>query len=214
MRFYLSTAEVWQAEQAAGLGFVEGVSLPRAEVIRTGRDYQQLYAECARMPFALIAVQAASFDAYELAQEAERIVELALRRSALVMPMTLQSVRAVSGCQRAGALAALQFIASPVQALVAARAGAAQVWLHAAQLGAAGIATAPFVEELKGLFVRAGLTTEVWVEAARDVAEVARVAMAGADGVVCEWNVMQTLAYHPLTDQGIEQLLAQWQPNG
>jgi len=212
MRFYVTTAQLWVAQQVAALGFVHGVYLPRAPVVRTGRDYGQLVADCVQLPLAWIGVQGEAFDACSLVDEARSFMLGGRASLAFLMPMTLESVRAVKGCRREGTLPGLQFIASPVQALVAAQAGAAAIVLDAHLLGTAGIALAPLVVEIRGLFEKACLHTEILVEGARDVAEVGRVAVAGADGVICEWDVLETLAYHPLSDQGIERLLAERAP--
>lgn len=209
MHFYLATASAWEAEQGSRLGFVRGAVLLRAEAKRKGQNYDLLIEQCAPYSYERLGVQADAFDCEGLAAEAEQVVGHTKGRAVLIMPMTLQSARAVSACLRVGAAPALQLIASPVQALVAARAGAAHVVLHAQQLGEAGIAVAPFVSEIRQLFASGHITAEIWVEAVRDVAEVSRIAVAGANGVLCSWDVLQTLAYHPLTDQGIERLLAE-----
>ncbi|MCY0875957.1 MAG: hypothetical protein OWT28_06800 [Firmicutes bacterium] len=212
MRFYLVSADLFEARQAAALGFVQGVYVPRNPVARTGRDYAQLVSEISRLSMGIVGVQAEAFDAESLAAEARAVSRDSQGHIAFVMPMTLESVRAVRSCYAERVLPSLQFVASPVQALVAAQAGASAILLDAVVLGEAGIPVAPLVTDIKRLFHQGRLRTDILVESARDVAEVGRVAVAGADGVLCNWDVLQTLAYHPLSDQGIERLLAEREP--
>lgn len=212
MRFYLCSAQLWEAQQAALLGFVQGVYVPRSPVSQTGRSYLQLIADISGLPIGWVGVQAEAFDASSLVEEAGRFAKESRTRIGFVMPMTLESVRAVRSCQGEGVLPCLQFVASCVQALVAAQAGASALVLDAVMLGEAGIAVAPLVAEIKLLFGQASLSTEILVQGVRDVAEVSRIAIAGAHGVICSWEVLQTLAYHPLSDQGIERLLAEHGP--
>jgi len=217
MRFYLETATAWEAQQGALLGFLYGVMLGRGGVAQKGQDYGLLVDECRPLSYQTIALGSDALDAPGLIEEARLAAARCGERAALVMPITLQSVRAIAGCAEAGVRTVLQYVASPVQALVAAQAGADAILLHAVHLGAAGIPVAPLVEDIRLLFGSGSGSgngngngngrTEIWVESVRDVAEVGRIALAGADVAISSWDVLQTLAYHPLTDQGIERLL-------
>jgi len=207
MRFYLETATAWEAQQGALLGFLYGVMLGRGGVAQKGQDYGLLVDECRPLSYQTIALGSDALDAPGLIEEARLAAARCGERAALVMPITLQSVRAIAGCAEAGVRTVLQYVASPVQALVAAQAGADAILLHAVHLGAAGIPVAPLVEDIRLLFGNGNGRTEIWVESVRDVAEVGRIALAGADVAISSWDVLQTLAYHPLTDQGIERLL-------
>ncbi|MCY0902148.1 MAG: hypothetical protein OWU32_08190 [Firmicutes bacterium] len=207
MRFYLETATAWEAQQGDLLGFLHGLVLGRSGVAKRGQDYGLLVDECQPLSYRMIALGADALDAPGLIGEARLAAAGCGGRAALVMPITLQSVRAIDGCADAGVRTVLQYVASPVQALVANQAGADAILLHAVHLGAAGIPVAPLVEDIRRLFGDGNRKTEIWVESVRDVAEVGRIALAGADVAISSWDVLQTLAYHPLTDQGIERLL-------
>jgi transaldolase len=212
LRFYLLTAHESEARRAAELGFIEGVFVPRAEVVHAGRDYSALIAAISAFSFTIVAAQAEAFDAPSLVQEAARMAKATATEGQLAfsMPMTLESVKAASQCQLVGAKSVLQLVSSLIQALIAARAGVYAIILDAEELGAAGIPIFPLVSEIRNMYTANRLRTKIFVEGLRDVADVSRVAVAQADGAVCTWSVLQRLANHPVTDRSMERLLVKW----
>ena len=209
MKFYLLSARAEEAQKAAAFGFVAGAVVPRGEVARTGRDYGDLIAEWGRLPFALVGAEAEAADADALVRDAAVWARGSGAPVSLFTPLTLESLKACARLSGLGVRLAAQFAASPLQALVAARAGAGAVCVHARRLGACGLDAVGLVRQTRELFARAGLSADILVDEAADAAELERFALAGADGALCPWELLRTLAYHPFTDRGIERLLAE-----
>lgn len=212
MRFYLCSARVEEVERAAGFGFVEGVVATRPDVRRTGRDYADLVAGFCELPFRVVTVEADPADAESLVDFSRRMGGGRLDRLALCTPITLESLKAVAKLRSIGVAAALQFVASSLQSLVAARAGAHAVICPARRFAAFGLDVVAWVRESKAILSAAGLDTAIWVDELEDAVALARVAAAGADGALCRWETLLGLAYHPFADRGIELLLETGEP--
>lgn len=208
MKFYLVSHRAEEAERAAGLGFVEGLLVPRAEVVATGRDYRALVTELSILPFHTVCAQSTELDAVSLADEARELAADMGERFVLLAPVTLESIKA--SARLSGAIAvALELVASPVQAMAAARSGARAVCLPSRRFMRAGLDVCRAADDIRMAFIRYGLRTEVWVDDPRDVAEVERFVKIGVDAVLCRWDVLRTAAYHPFTDRGVERMLAE-----
>ncbi len=213
MRFYLSTARSGEATRAATLGFIDGLLIPRAEVLRSGRDYSVLVKELAAPQFGWIAIEPSELDAEGMISETRRMAKAAAVRLTCLMPMSLESVRAVAmSTADADVLGGVRYVCSMAQAIIAARAGASCIVLDAAALGGAEIEIASLVSHIKAVFSSSHLGAEIMVSDIRTAGEAAAVATAGADGVVCDWGTLQDLAYHPCTDASIERRLSEWHP--
>ncbi len=213
MRFYLTTVQSGEAKRAAALGFVDGLFIPRVEVLRSGRDYSALVTDLAAARFRWIGIEPSELDAEGMVNEAGRLAKAAAVRLTCLMPMSLESVRAVAmSTVKADILGGVQYVCSIAQAMMAARAGANCIVLDAAALASADIEIASLVSRIKAVFSAFDLGTQLLVSDIRTAADAAIVATAGADGVICDWVALQDLAYHPCTDASIERRLSEWHP--
>jgi len=213
LRFYLATDQSGEAKKAAALGFVHGLFIPRKEVLRAGRDYAALVTELAAPHFSWIGIESSELDAKGMVDEARRVAKAAAVRLTCLMPMSLESVRALAlATAEADILGGVQYVCSQAQAIIAARAGASCIVMDAAVLGGADIEIAALVSHTKSIFSAGGLDTAILVSAVSTAADIARVAAAGADGVICDWAALQSAAYHPSTDATIVRRLSEWQP--
>ena len=209
MKFYLVSQRLEEAKKAVGFGFVHGLAVPRAEVVATGRDYRALVRELSVLPFHRICAQSDGLDARSLVDEARELADSLTGRFILLAPVTLESIRAAAELQ--GTLSfALDMVASSVQAVAAARAGAHAVCLPSRRFMSGGLDVCVAAGEMRAAFERYDLSTEVWVHDPRDAAELGRLINNGVDAVLCGWELLRTVAYHPFTDRGIERLLAEW----
>ena len=101
-------------------------------------------------------------------------------------------------------------IFSPLQALMAAKAGAAYVSPFVGRLDDIAQNGMELVEQILSIFDNYGFSTEVIVASVRHPIHVLRAAMLGADIATIPFSVIAQLAKHPLTDAGIEKFLADW----
>ncbi len=208
MKFYLATHRSQEAERAAGLGFVQGLVVPRAEVVATGRDYPALVAELSEFSFNTVCAQSDELDASSLSDEARNLAGGLGERFVLLAPVTLESIKATA--RLSGKIAmALELVASPVQAMAAARCGARAVCVPSRRFMRAGLDACRAADDMRSAFARYGLATEVWVDDPGDVAELERLVKIGVDAVLCRWDLLRTVAYHPFTDRGVERMLAE-----
>jgi transaldolase len=67
------------------------------------------------------------------------------------------------------------------------------------------------VEEIMYIFKSYGLRTEVIVASIRNRNHLTQAALAGADIATIPYKIIMDSLLHPLTDQGIEKFLSDWE---
>ena len=99
---------------------------------------------------------------------------------------------------------------SPLQALMAAKAGASYVSPFVGRLDDLSQDGMQLVEQIVEIFANYAYDTEIIVASVRHPLHVLDAALAGADIATIPFKVLGKLAAHPLTDKGIKAFLADW----
>ena len=100
---------------------------------------------------------------------------------------------------------------SPLQALLVAKAGASMVSPFVGRLDDVSTNGMELIAQIHQIFQNYSFDTEILVASIRHPIHVLESAMIGADIVTCPLKVMKQLAYHPLTDAGIQSFLKDWE---
>jgi len=103
---------------------------------------------------------------------------------------------------------------SPIQALMAAKAGAAYISPFVGRLDDISQIGMELVEQIITIYDNYGFETEVIVASVRNPTHVLDAALMGADIATIPFKVIQQLTKHPLTDIGVEKFLADWKKQG
>jgi len=99
---------------------------------------------------------------------------------------------------------------SPLQALMAAKAGAAYVSPFVGRLDDISHTGMDLAEQIITIFDNYDFDCEVLVASVRNPLHVLEAALMGADVATIPFKVLLQLAKHPLTDIGVEKFLTDW----
>jgi len=100
---------------------------------------------------------------------------------------------------------------TPVQALLAAKAGAAYISPFIGRLDDISQTGMDIIEQIVKIFKNYQMTTEVLVASVRNPVHVLSAALIGAHVATLPFSVLKQLTQHPLTDIGIERFLKDWE---
>jgi transaldolase len=100
---------------------------------------------------------------------------------------------------------------SALQALLAARSGAAYVSPFIGRIDDVGQQGMDVLSDTMDIFQNYRLETEVIAASIRHPMHVLEAARIGADIATVPFNVLKMMFRHPLTDRGIERFLADWE---
>jgi transaldolase len=156
-----------------------------------------------------VSLEVVSLDAKGMVAEAKKLVELG-GNVVIKVPLTTEGLKATKILSGEGIDVNETLIFSPIQALMAAKAGAAYVSPFVGRLDDVAQNGMELVEQILSIFDNYGFSTEVIVASVRHPMHVLEAAMLGADIATIPFGVIAQLAKHPLTDAGIEKFLADW----
>jgi len=209
MKFFIDSANIGDIREALSLGMCDGVTTNPSLVAREKRPFNDVVREILDAVPGPVSLEVVSLDAPGMVAEAKTLVGLG-GNVVIKVPMTTEGLKATKILSGDGVDVNQTLVFSPIQALMAAKAGAAYVSPFVGRLDDIAHNGMELVEQILGIFDNYGLATEVIVASVRHPIHVLKAATLGADIATIPFSVIAQLAKHPLTDAGIEKFLADW----
>jgi transaldolase len=211
MKFFIDTADIKEIAAASELGLVDGVTTNPSLVAKGGRDFHEVLKEIIVLVDGPISAEVVATDAAGMVSEGEVLAKLAPDKIVIKLPLTEEGLKATKILSKKGLKTNLTLIFSPLQALLAAKAGATYVSPFVGRLDDIGHDGMDIVDQIGTIFDNYGYTAEIIVASVRSPQHVLQAGLMGADICTIPYSVMLQLAKHPLTDIGLEKFLADWQ---
>jgi transaldolase len=120
-------------------------------------------------------------------------------------------MKAVKKLSSEGIKTNVTLVFSPLQALMAAKAGASYVSPFVGRLDDIAQPGMEAVSNILDIFANYGFTTEVIVASVRNPIHVLDSALLGAHIATVPFKVLEQFSRHPLTDKGIDTFLKDWE---
>ncbi|MGD9019699.1 MAG: fructose-6-phosphate aldolase [Desulfuromonadales bacterium] len=211
MKFFIDTADIKEIAAAAELGLVDGVTTNPSLVAKSGRNFSDVLQDIIALVDGPISAEVVATEATAMVDEAEQLAKLDPGKIVIKLPLIEEGLKATKILSQKGFKTNLTLIFSPLQALLAAKAGATYVSPFVGRLDDIGHEGMESVEQIRTIFDNYGYGTEIIVASVRSPQHVLQAGLIGADICTIPYGVMLQLAKHPLTDIGLEKFLADWQ---
>ena len=127
------------------------------------------------------------------------------------LPMCEEGLKACKELTKRGIKTNVTLIFSAAQALLAARAGATFVSPFLGRLDDIGMEGMNLIEEIVDIFNAQAIETEIIAASIRNPIHVTAAARLGCDIATVPMNVILQMLKHPMTDNGIERFLKDWE---
>ena len=124
--------------------------------------------------------------------------------------MTVDGLKAVRQLTAEGIRTNVTLAFSPLQALMAAKAGAAYISPFVGRLDDVSHDGMVLVDQIAEIYSNYAYDTEIIVASVRNPLHVLESALIGADIATLPFSVLSKLASHPLTDKGLKAFLDDW----
>lgn len=210
MRLFLDTANVAEIRQAVEWGVIDGVTTNPSLAAQEKEDFAVILPQICRLVNGPISAEVIALDYEGIVKEARKLAKIH-ENVVVKIPVTPEGLRAVKTLSGEGIKTNVTLVFSSNQALLAARAGATYVSPFLGRLDDIGHDGVELVEEIVALFELHDIETEVIAASIRHTAHIPAVALAGAHIATVPFKVLRQMFNHPLTDQGIERFLADWE---
>jgi len=210
MKFFLDTADIGEITEAHKMGLIDGVTTNPTLISKTGREFDDVVREICSLVSGPVSLETVSLDAEGMVQEGEKLIRYG-NNVVVKVPLTTEGLKAVRTLKGMGIKTNVTLCFTPVQALLAAKAGAAFISPFIGRLDDISQTGMDIIEQIVKIFKNYQLTTEVLVASVRNPVHVLSAALIGAHVATVPYAVLKQLTQHPLTDIGIERFLKDWE---
>lgn len=211
MQFFIDTANIDEIREANALGVLGGVTT-NPSLVAKEKDvdfHDRLKEITAEVTEGSVSAEVISLDAEGMIAEGKELAAIAPNIT-VKLPMTLEGLKATKALTDLGITTNVTLIFNANQALLAARAGATYVSPFLGRLDDIGQDGMTLIRNIAEIFDIHEIDSKIIAASIRHPMHVTEAALNGADIATVPFNVLAQLVKHPLTDQGIEKFLADW----
>lgn len=209
MKFFVDTANLDEIKAAAEMGLLDGVTTNPTLMAKETTDYDGHIEKICALVDGPVNAEVVSLRAGGMIREARRLARLA-PNVVVKVPLIPEGIKATKALAEAGIKTNLTLCFSPLQALLAAKAGATYVSPFVGRLDDIATPGMDLVDQIVTIYGNYGFETEVIVASVRHPVHVLEAALMGADIATVPFKVLGQLAQHPLTDVGLKRFLDDW----
>lgn len=209
MKFFIDTADLEEIRQANLRGWVDGVTTNPSLIAKSGRNLKEVIQEICKEVRGPVSAEVISLQADEMYAEGKELAKIA-NNVVVKVPMTEDGMIAVRKFSADGIKTNVTLVFNPLQALLAAKAGATMVSPFVGRLDDIGQDGMVMVSQIIQIFENYDFQTEVLVASVRSPNHILIAADMGADIITSPYKVLQQLTHHPLTDKGLKMFLDDW----
>jgi transaldolase len=208
MKFFIDTANLEEIKKATDYGFLDGVTTNPSLIAKEGLGDQdeRIKAICDLTP-GPVSAEAVATEFKASLTEAKRLASLA-PNVVIKLPMTMEGLKASKILASEGIKVNVTLVFSAIQALLAAKVGAAFVSPFVGRLDDIGADGLGLVDDIQTIYANYGFDTEIIVASVRSPQHVLKAALIGTDICTIPFSVINQLVAHPLTQNGLNAFLA------
>lgn len=209
MKFFIDSANIEEIKEGLSLGMVDGVTTNPSLIAKEKKGFNEVVKEILKSVNGPVSLEVVSLEAKSMFAEGKKLARLG-KNVVIKVPICPEGLKATRMFADAGIDVNQTLIFSPLQALMAAKAGARYVSPFVGRLDDIAHDGMELVEQMLTIFDNYGFETEVIVASIRHPRHVLDAALMGADIATIPFKVIAQLAAHPLTDKGIAMFLEDW----
>ena len=209
MDIYIDTANLDEIKQAAALGVLDGVTTNPTLVAREGVDFHTRLTEICEVVPGPVSAEVVATDHEGMIAEADQLTRIA-SNIVIKLPSIEEGLRACKTLSDRGVRVNMTLCFQPLQALMAAKAGAFLISPFVGRVDDVGGDGMEIIQQIRQIYDNYGYQTKILTASIRHPQHLVQAALIGSDVATCPFQVIQQVMKHPLTDVGLERFLADW----
>jgi transaldolase len=212
MKFFIDTANLDEIREAASIGILDGVTTnPTLLAKEKGKgDFKTILKKICETVDGPVSGEVVAMDAEGMVKEAQELAKIH-QNIVVKIPMCKEGLKAIRILDSKNIRTNCTLVFSPIQALLAAKAGASFVSPFVGRLDDASHVGMDLVADIVTIFENYEIEAEIIVASVRNPLHVVEAAVMGADIATIPFKVIEQLIKHPLTDVGIKKFLQDWE---
>ncbi len=209
MDLYIDTASLDEIKQAADMGVLDGVTTNPSLIAKEGVDYGKRLAEICEVVEGPVSAEVIATDYAGMITEGRHHAKIA-DNIVIKLPCTIDGLKACKTLSDEGSRTNLTLCFQPLQALMVAKAGAYLVSPFIGRLDDIAQDGMELIGQIREIYDNYGLPTKILAASIRHPLHFVQCALAGADVATVPFKVITQVMHHPLTDNGLEKFLADY----
>jgi len=211
MEIFLDTADTDVIKKHFQTGLIDGVTTNPTLIMKSGRDPEEDYQEIKDIGVPDISMEIVTDEVDVFVSEGKRLYEKYGNVTTIKVPCTYEGLAACRVLSEEGIRVNVTLIFSQVQAILAAKAGAAYVSPFVGRVDDNSFGGLCLVKDIAKVFREHMVRTKVLAASLRGIRDVGRAFEYGADVVTMPPTVFEGMYKHILTDKGLELFSRDWE---
>jgi len=207
MKIFIDSADPKEIAQLAETGLIDGVTTNPSLAAKTGADYVETLTEICQSVKGPVSAEVLATEYDGMLSQAKRFSKIA-KNIAIKVPLTWDGLKACRALSSDGLMVNVTLCFSPVQAMMAAKAGATFISPFIGRLDDAGQDGMDLIREIRTIYDNYNYKTEILAASIRGIPHVRNSALNGADIATIPPEIFKACLNHPLTDKGLAAFLA------
>lgn len=212
MQIFIDSADVREIREAAAMGVIDGCTTNPSLVAKVGRKLEEVIPEICSIVDGPVSAEVISTDAEGMIKEGRELAKIH-KNVVVKIPLIADGLKAVRVFSAEGIKTNVTLCFSPMQAMLAAKAGATYISPFVGRLDDIQTDGMELIEQIVTIYENYGFDTQVLVASVRSPMHLVQSALIGAHCATVPFNVIAQLLKHPLTEKGLEQFLADAKKN-
>ena len=213
MLLFLDTTDIAVLGELASTGLVDGVTTNPSLIAKSGRPLLPGIGEICAHVTGPVSAEVTAPEAGAMVREGRRLAEVAAN-VVIKVPLTFEGLKATRILAEEGRRVNVTLCFTAVQALLAAKAGAAYISPFIGRLDDQGLNGMDLIGDIRRIYDNYRLNTQILAASVRNAEHVRACALAAAHCATLPPALFADLIKHPLTDKGLAQFNADWAATG
>lgn len=211
MKLFIDTANIEEIKTAHEMGIISGVTTNPSIIAKENKRFEDAVKEILETAKdCFIFAEAISLDAAGMIEEGRALHALS-DRMVVKIPMCAEGLKACSLLSKEGVHVCMTLLFSETQAVLAAAAGACYVAPFVGRVDDIGWDGLELVQGVRDIFDAQGQNVQIVAASTRNPVHIAKLAKMGCDIATVPYKVLMSLVDHPLTKQGLDKFLKDWE---
>ncbi len=213
MKLFLDTANIEEIKMAKEWGLLDGVTTNPsliAKEMKKGLGFKEILKSILDTAPGPVSIEVIATDYDTMLKQAIKISELG-NNAVVKVPFNLVGLKVTKVLSDKRIPVNSTLIFNGIQAMFAAKSGAAYVSPFVGRLDDIGEDGMSVIEQIKTIFTNYDVKTKILVASVRNPLHVLRALIMGADVVTLPFDVLSKLPTHPKTDEGLNRFLKDWE---
>ncbi|AIH03918.1 MULTISPECIES: fructose-6-phosphate aldolase [Thermodesulfobacterium] len=207
MKIFVDTAKIEEIRKVKEWGILDGVTTNPTLLSQTGKPWKEAALEILNeVPDLPVSLEVLATDFEGMVKEAKELAKMG-DNVVIKIPFTVDGIKAVQALAAEQIPTNVTLVFSPMQALIAAKAGATFVSPFVGRIDDISYDGISVLEEIIQIYAAYGFETEVIAASIRHVDHVRKCALLGVDIATIPFKVIEQMFKHPLTDIGLAKFL-------